>query len=170
MNYDLGEMLSYKVKLMFFRLLGFAILGLLALFFYGIIKPENPKTRDDEIIKAAESSCIWEKKLEKAQAKIDKCLEDELAKNKKHDSDTLESCKKIGYGYAEIEYNNDGTMYNSTLRDIEDFKTESELLLSNNSKYISSCKKNLKIKDTNVNVQNIVKLETGDSNNEQLAK
>ena len=110
------------------------------------------------------------KKLEKAQAKIDKCLEDELTKNKKHDSDTLESCKKIGYGYAEIEYNNDGTMYNSTLRDIEDFKTESELLLSNNSKYISSCKKNLKIKDTNVNVQNIVKLEAGDSNNEQLAK
>jgi hypothetical protein len=62
MNYDLGEMLSYKVKLMFFRLLGFAILGLLALFFYGIIKPENPKTRDDEIIKSAESSCIWGKK------------------------------------------------------------------------------------------------------------
>ena len=62
MNYNLGKMLSYKVKLMFFRLLGFAILGLLALLFYGIIKPENPKTRDDKIIKSAESSCIWEKK------------------------------------------------------------------------------------------------------------
>ena len=144
MIHDLGEMLSYKVKLMFFRLLGFAILGLLALFFYGIIKPENPKTRDDEIIKAAESSCIWDKKLEKAQAKIDKCLEDELTKNKKHDLDTLESCKKIGYDYAEIEYNTDGTMYSSTLRDIKDFKTESELRLSNNSKYISSCKKTIK--------------------------
>jgi hypothetical protein len=35
-------------------------------------------------------------------------------------------------------------MYNSTLRDIEDFKAESELRLSNNSKYISSCKKTIK--------------------------
>ena len=69
MNYDLDEMLSYKVKLMFFRLLGFAILGLLALFFYGIIKPENPKTRDDKIIKSAESSCIWEKNLKKLKLK-----------------------------------------------------------------------------------------------------
>lgn len=69
MIHDLDEMLSYKVKLMFFRLLGFAILGLLALFFYGIIKPENPKTRDDKIIKSAESSCIWEKNLKKLKLK-----------------------------------------------------------------------------------------------------
>ena len=75
MIHDLDEMLSYKVKLMFFRLLGFAILGLLMLFFYGIIKPENPKTRDDEIVKSAETYCLWEEKLEKAQLKIDKCLE-----------------------------------------------------------------------------------------------
>ena len=67
-----------------------------------------------------------------------------LQKIKKRDSDTLESCKKIGYGYAEIEYKTDGTMYNRTLRDIEDFKAESELRLSNNSKYISSCKKTIK--------------------------
>lgn len=144
MNYDLDDMLSYKIKLMFYRIIGLFIVALIILFIYGLIKPENPKTRDDKIIKSAESSCIWDKKLEKAQAKIDKCLEDELTKNKKHDSDTLESCKKIGYGYAEIEYKTDGTMYNSTLRDIEDFKTESELLLSNNSKYISSCKKSIK--------------------------
>ena len=85
MNYDLDDMLSYKIKLMFYRIIGLFIVALIILFIYGLIKPENPKTRDDKIIKSAESSCIWDKKLEKAQAKIDKCLEDELTKNKKHD-------------------------------------------------------------------------------------
>ena len=47
MNYDLDDMLSYKIKLMFYRIIGLFIVALIILFIYGLIKPENPKTRDD---------------------------------------------------------------------------------------------------------------------------
>ena len=69
MNYDLDDMLSYKIKLMFYRIIGLFIVALIILFIYGLIKPENPKTRDNEIIKSAESSCIWEKNLKKLKLK-----------------------------------------------------------------------------------------------------
>ena len=143
MNYDLDDMLSYKIKLMFYRIIGLFIVALIILFIYGLIKPKNPKDHDGEIIKSAELSCIWEKKLEKAQIKIDKCLENKFALTKKQDLNAIESCKKIGYDYAEISYQHDGSMYSSALEDIEDFRAEAELPLSNGSKYISSCKKDI---------------------------
>lgn len=126
--------------------IGIAVVCVFIILSILIFSPEDIEKknmeRDDEIVKASTTYCIYKQNIEKANAEIDNCLKSFEYKNANDFKNLTNTCRKIAYEKNMIDYYSDDeqTKINSSyINTFESSEKKANLQLSNKTFYKSKC-------------------------------